>query len=166
MSKYLTIFNTESQWQAAQDTLDYPNVSLIETTGDLKYAVYNGQQLVDAPFGSILIYDVNNNNHFYVETYDSTELPTSDFKPIGVCIYDKASNSENVPVFMIRGYTNSIAPMQYPFIQQIKFSKSVFNDDFKEYVPKDKNKSSREINAYFRDYEIESLNEYVMREYN
>jgi hypothetical protein len=81
MSKYLTIFNTESQWQAAQDSLDYPNVSLIDTTGDLKYAVYPGKEIVNAYFGDILFYDVDGNTLLNLsdEEYNTTDFPTSKF---------------------------------------------------------------------------------------
>ena len=102
MSKYLTIFNTEAQWQAAQETLDYPNVSLIDTTGDLHYSTYNGKEVADAPFGSILMADVATNKLFYIldSEYNLTDYPFADYKPIAVCIYDKASNANNEAVFM------------------------------------------------------------------
>ena len=102
MSKYLTIFNTESQWQAAQDTLDYPNVSLIDTTGDLHYTTYPGKEVADAPFGSILMAEVSTNKLFYIEDsadYNLTDYPAEQFEPIGVCIYDKESHG-HYPVFM------------------------------------------------------------------
>ncbi len=57
MSKYLTIFATESQYQAAKDNLDYPNVSLIDTTGDLHYVTYPGKEIADAAFGDIILAD-------------------------------------------------------------------------------------------------------------
>jgi len=103
MSKYLTIFNTEAQWQAAQDTLDYPNVSLIDTTGDLHYSKYIGQEVANAPFGSILMANVATNKLFYIEDsadYNLTDYPLESYKPIAVCIYDKASNANNETVFM------------------------------------------------------------------
>ena len=103
MSKYLTIFNTEAQWQAAQDTLDYPNVSLIDTTGDLHYTTYPGQDVANAPFGSILMAEVATNKLFYIEdsaNYNLTDYPFADYKPIAVCIYDKESNANNQTVFL------------------------------------------------------------------
>lgn len=102
MSKYLTIFNTEAQWQAAQDTLDYPNVSLIDTTGDLHYSTYTGKEVANAPFGSILMAEVATNKLFYISEseYNLTDYPIADFDPIGICIYDKASNPNNQAVFM------------------------------------------------------------------
>jgi len=103
MSKYFSLFNTETQYQAAQDTLDYPNVSLIDTTGDLHYATYTGQEVANAPFGSILMANVATNKLFYIEDsadYNLTDYPFADYKPIAVCIYDKASNANNEAVFM------------------------------------------------------------------
>ena len=102
MSKYFSLFNTEAQYQAAKDTLDYPNVSLIDTTGDLHYSKYVGQEVADAPFGSILMADVATDKLFYIDNseYNLTDYPFADFKPIAVCIYDKASNANNEAVFM------------------------------------------------------------------
>lgn len=103
MSKHFSIFATESQWQAAQDTLDYPNVTLIDTTGDLHYSTYTGQEVANAPFGSILMAEVATNKLFYIEDsadYNLTDYPFADYKPIAVCIYDKASNANNEAVFM------------------------------------------------------------------
>ena len=103
MSKHFSLFQTEAQWQAAQDTLDYPNVSLIDTTGALHYATYTGKEVADAPFGSILMADVATNKLFYIEDsadYNLTDYPFADYKPIAVCIYDKESNANNEAVFM------------------------------------------------------------------
>lgn len=103
MSKYFSLFQTESQYQTAKYTLDYPNVSLIDTTGDLHYATYPGQEVADAPFGSILMAEVATNKLFYIENssdYNLTDFPIASYKPIGVCIYDKASNANSETVFM------------------------------------------------------------------
>ena len=102
MSKYLTIFSTEGQYQAAKETLDYPNVSLIDTTGDLHYTTYPGKEVADAPFGSILMAEVATNKLFYIEDsayYNLTDYPAEQFEPIGVCIYDKESHG-HYPVFI------------------------------------------------------------------
>lgn len=103
MSRYFSLFQTEAQWEAAQDTLDYPNVSLIDTTGDLHYTTYTGKEVADAPFGSILMTEVATNKLFYIEDsadYNLTDYPLESYKPIAVCIYDKASNANNETVFM------------------------------------------------------------------
>lgn len=109
MSKYFSIFQTEAQYQAAKDTLDYPNVSLIDTTGDLHYATYTGKEVADAPFGSILMAEVATNNLFYIADsadYNLTDYPLESYKPIAVCIYDKASNANNESVFMSLQWMN------------------------------------------------------------
>ncbi len=102
MSKHFSLFQTEAQWQAAQDTLDYPNVSLIDTTGDLHYSKYVGQEVADAPFGSIIMAEVATNKLFYIDNseYNLTDYPFANYKPIAVCIYDKVSNANNEAVFM------------------------------------------------------------------
>jgi len=99
MSKYLSVFQTESQYNAAAESLDYPHVSLIGTTGDLHYATYVGRkEVANAPFGSILMAEVATNELFYIEDsaeYNLTDYPFDDFKPIAFCIFDKASNANN-----------------------------------------------------------------------
>ncbi len=102
MSKHFSIYATESQFIADATNLDYPHVSLIDTTGELKYATYTGKDVADAPFGSILMAEVATNKLFYIESaeYNLTDYPIADYKPIAVCIYDKASNANNEAVFM------------------------------------------------------------------
>ena len=102
MSKHFSIYQTENQFIADATNLDYPHVSLIDTTGELKYATYNGQEVADAPFGSILMAEVATNKLFYIESaeYNLTDYPLADYKPIAVCIYDRASNTNNEAVFM------------------------------------------------------------------
>lgn len=103
MSKHFSIYQTENQFIADATNRDYPHVSLIDTTGELKYATYNGKEVADAPFGSILMAEVATNKLFYIEDsadYNLTEYPIADYKPIAVCIYDKASNANNQTVFM------------------------------------------------------------------
>lgn len=102
MSKYLSVFQTESQYNAAADSLDYPHVSLIDTTGDLKYATYPGKDIANADFGDIIMADVATNKLFNIKDseYNLTDYPLADYKPIAVCIYDKASNANNEAVFM------------------------------------------------------------------
>jgi hypothetical protein len=102
MSKHFSIFQTAAQWDAAKDSLDYPNVSLIDTTGDLHYCTYNGQEVANAPFGSIIMGEVSTDTLFYIDNseYNLTDYPLESYKPIAVCIYDKASNANNQAVFM------------------------------------------------------------------
>lgn len=103
MSKHFSLFRTEAQFTAAAETLEYPHVSLIDTTGDLHYSTYTGQEVANAPLGSILMAEVSTNKLFYIEDsadYNLTDYPFADYKPIAVCIYDKASNANNEAVFM------------------------------------------------------------------
>ena len=154
MSKYLTIFNTEAQWQAAQDTLDYPNVSLIDTTGELHYTTYPGQEVNDAAFGDILICDLSTKKHFYVspDDYSDAEYKNSQFWPIGVCIYDKASNPENRTIFLIRIPSSSSDYKAFIITNgQYKFSQTALTDDDLVYTSKNNNVSSININNYFRN---------------
>lgn len=154
MSKYLTIFNTEAQYQAAKDSLDYPNVSLIDTTGELHYSTYTGQELTDAAFGDILICDLSTKKHFYVspDNYSDAEYKNSQFWPIGVCIYDKASNPENRTIFMLYVPSSGSDYRAFAFSRgQYKFSQTNLTDDDLVYTSKNNNVSSININNYFRN---------------
>lgn len=148
MSKYLTLFNTEAQWQAAQDTLDYPNVSLIDTTGDLHYSKYVGQEVANAPFGSILMAEVATNKLFYIlnSEYNLTDYPLANYKPIAVCIYDKASNANNEAVFM------SVQLMDYKTLGQgnpksIGMKWGFYNIDLSDKVPELFNTGSNHVSS-------------------
>ena len=102
MSKYFSLFQTEAQYQEALTTLDYPNVSLIDSTGDLHYSVFNGKEVLDAPFGSILMAEESTGKMFYIlpSEYTLDEYPLATFKPIAVCIFDKESNANDEAVFL------------------------------------------------------------------
>lgn len=102
MSKHFSIFSTEAQYDAAKDSLDYPHVSLIDTTGDLHYCTYIGQKVIDAPFGSILMGEVSTDELFYIDNseYNLTDYPLESYKPIAVCIYDRVSNANDQAVFL------------------------------------------------------------------
>jgi len=109
MSKYFSLFQTEAQYQAAKDTLDYPNVSLIDTTGDLHYSTYNGIEVSNANFGDLLICDLQSNSllNLSEDSYNTTDYPVNEYTPIGICIFDKKSNVGNECVFM------SLIPCDY-----------------------------------------------------
>lgn len=102
MSKHFSIFQTAAQWDAAKNSLDYPHVSLIDTTGDLHYTKYNGKEVADAPFGSILMGEVSTDKLLYIDNseYNLTDYPLASYKPIAVCIYDKESNANDQAVFL------------------------------------------------------------------
>lgn len=165
MSKHFSLFNTEAQYQAAKDNLNYPNVSLIDTTGDLHYATYKGAELINAAFGDILICELSSGKHFYVspENYTDTDYKNSQYWPIGVCIYDKASNSENNAVFMLNIPYQNPNYMGYMFCSgQYKFAQSSFTDDDLVYTNYNNNVSSININTYFRNKLTETSPELLL----
>lgn len=89
-NKYLTSFNTLADYQAA--SLELPNVSLIKSTGEIKYKnIYAG-----AVLGDILMYDVANQK--LVSTIGgewSTEAyPIADYEPIAINIYPADQTSD------------------------------------------------------------------------
>ena len=113
MSKHFSIFTTESQYQAVKDTLDYPNVSLIETSGDIKYSIFLKKTLYNAPFGSLIVADVNdNNNLFWLEKddYNLTDYPLSDYKPIAICVKTSEEATHKNAVFMSLYPASNISP--------------------------------------------------------
>ena len=89
-NKYLTSFNTLAEYEAA--SLELPNVSLIKSTGEIKYKnIYAG-----AVFGDILMYDVANQK--LVSTIDAewntTIYPIADYEPIAINIYPASQTSD------------------------------------------------------------------------
>lgn len=89
-NKYLTSFNTLADYQAA--SLELPNVSLIKSTGEIKYKnIYAG-----AVLGDILMYDVANQK--LVSTiggeWDTTLYPIADYEPIAINIYPASETSD------------------------------------------------------------------------
>lgn len=109
MSKYFSLFTTESQYQAAKNTLDSPNVSLIETTGNLHYLKFYKKELMDAPLGSIVMASVADGTLFYIDDsdYNSTDYPISDYEPIAVCIYNRENRSDDKAVFLSTRWLNT-----------------------------------------------------------
>lgn len=107
MSKHFSIFQTESQFNAAAATLDFPHVSLIDTTGELKYAVYNGKSIADADYGDIVIASVTDNSMINIKPseYNLTEYPLANYKPIAVCIFPASAHSAGNAVFLSVQYS-------------------------------------------------------------
>lgn len=89
-NKYLTSFNTLAEYEAA--SLELPNVSLIKSTGEIKYKnIYAG-----AVLGDILMYDVANqklvstiNAEWNTDTY-----PIAEYEPIAINIYPAFQTSD------------------------------------------------------------------------
>ena len=89
-NKYLTSFNTLAEYEAA--SLELPNVSLIKSTGEIKYKnIYAG-----AVLGDILMYDVANQK--LVSTiggeWNTTTYPIAEYEPIAINIYPASQTSD------------------------------------------------------------------------
>lgn len=89
-NKYLTSFNTLAEYEEA--SLELPNVSLIKSTGEIKYKnIYAG-----AVLGDILMYDVANQK--LVSTiggeWNTTLYPIADYEPIAINIYPASQTSD------------------------------------------------------------------------
>ena len=86
---------------------------------DMQGCTYNGQEVLtlqvngqtvweqksgidSAAFGDILFYDVQNDCLITRsnDDYDINEMPLTDYEPIGVCVWDKASHAVGKTVFM------------------------------------------------------------------
>lgn len=106
MAKYLTEFNTYAEYSAA--TLNYPNVSLVKSTGKVYYKnVYAGSTL-----GDILMWDnVNNKLVTTIGGNWSTDLfPLAQYEPIAINIYPAAQASDGKNRFMaLKWASNSSA---------------------------------------------------------
>ena len=102
MSRYFSIFKDASAWDASKGNLDYPHVSLMDDTGDLKYAVYTGKSISDASFGDLLMVNLTNNklSTIVYTDYNFNDYPWDTYKPIAICIFDKESNANNEAVFL------------------------------------------------------------------
>lgn len=89
-NKYLTSFNTLAEYEAA--SLELPNVSLIKSTGEIKYKnIYAG-----AVLGDILMYDVAKQK--LVSTiggeWNTTMYPIAEYEPIAINIYPASQTSD------------------------------------------------------------------------
>lgn len=103
MSKYIGLYQSDSQFETASKTVDYPHVSLIDTTGESKfYRKFQGPNVIDASFGDILMAEVATDNLFTIAAseYNLTDYPLESYKPIAVCIFDRESNAYDQAVFM------------------------------------------------------------------
>ena len=100
-SRYFGLFQTEAQYEAGITSMDFPNVSLVEQTGNVHYSVAVGpKELWDADFGDIIIASSDFMTYIKPETYNLNDYPLSSFEPIAVCIYDRASRNDNKAVLM------------------------------------------------------------------
>lgn len=84
MSKYITHFQTEAAYQAALQSLDLPNVSLVDELGEVHYH----RALYGAHAGDICLYDVAEAQKIVVtaENWNLTTYPTASYPIIGVVV--------------------------------------------------------------------------------
>ena len=89
MSKYITHFQTEAEYQTALPTLDLPNVSLVDELGEVHYH----RALYGAHAGDICLYDVAEGQKIVVtaENWNLTTYPTANYPIIGVVVMDETA---------------------------------------------------------------------------
>lgn len=111
-------FNSLEAFNAVSNTLEYPGLFMI---GDTSKSDVDGQsinrtavrgsieKIADAEYGDILLVNESSLKMITVTSaeYNLTDYPFETFKPIAVCIYDKASNDNNLTVFLSAQYVNS-----------------------------------------------------------
>lgn len=89
---YLTSFNTNAEYEAA--TLELPNVSLIKSTGEVKYKnIFAG-----AVAGDVLMWDVANNVFKMTlgGQWDATTYPIASYVPVAVNVIPSSEASDGV----------------------------------------------------------------------
>ena len=89
MSKYITHFQTEAEYQSALPTLDLPNVSLVDELGEVHYH----RELYGAHAGDICLYDVAEAQKIVVtsEDWNLTTYPTASYPIVGVVVADESA---------------------------------------------------------------------------
>ena len=89
MSKYITHFQTEAEYQTALPSLELPNVSLVDELGEVHYH----KALYGAHAGDICLYDVAEGQKIVVtaENWNLTTYPTASYPIIGVVVMDETA---------------------------------------------------------------------------
>jgi hypothetical protein len=89
MSKYITHFQTEAEYQTALPTLDLPNVSLVDELGEVHYH----RALYGAHAGDICLYDVAEGQKIFVtkDNWNLTDYPTASYPIIGIVVFDASA---------------------------------------------------------------------------
>lgn len=89
MSKYITHFQTEAEYQTALPNLDLPNVSLVDELGEVHYH----RALYGAHAGDICLYDVAEGQKIVVtaEDWNLTDYPTASYPIIGIAVFDESA---------------------------------------------------------------------------
>lgn len=164
MSRYISLYNSNADYALDASTMEFPHVSLIEGTGELKYISFKLKNLHDAPFGAIVVEDVANDKLTYIpqEDYNQTDYPTNSFKPFAVCIYDAASRNDNQAVFWV---LPDRFPKQIQNPDNLVNTNSIHNyfkrDDFSDSADQtylSGNHTTIEKNNYFRTYCVVDIN--------
>lgn len=104
-------FGSLQEFNAVSSTLEYPGLFMIgdKSKNDEDGTPINRSAsraayyaLGDAEFGDILMAQISTNKMFTITSasYNLEDYPFADYKPIAVCIFDKASNANNQSVFM------------------------------------------------------------------
>ena len=90
MSKYITHFQTEAEYQAALPSLELPNVSLVDELGEVHYH----RALYGAHAGDICLYDVAEAQKIVVtaENWNLTTYPTASYPIVGIVIANESTN--------------------------------------------------------------------------
>lgn len=89
MSKYITHFQTEAEYQTALPALELPNVSLVDELGEVHYH----RVLYGAHAGDICLYDVAEGQKIVVtaENWNLSSYPTASYPIIGVVVMDESA---------------------------------------------------------------------------
>lgn len=113
MSKHFGKFITEAQYTAGLSSLDFPNVSLVEQTGNVHYSVcFYPKTLFSANFGDVLLYDISGQDFLVIDPYDynTTDFPTSSYEPIAICIFEENTYAPGKILYMSLKWMNRISP--------------------------------------------------------
>ena len=89
MSKYITHFQTEAEYQSALPSLELPNVSLVDELGEVHYH----RALYGTHTGDICLYDVAEGQKIVVtaENWNLNTYPTASYPIIGVVVMDETA---------------------------------------------------------------------------
>lgn len=158
MSRYLSCFKQPGDYALDASTLEYPHVSLIEETGEIKYISFKLQELHDAPYLSKVLYNTNSEKVIWVrnDEYNTTDYPTDVYISFAKCIYDAASRDDNTAVFMLNSQLYArLLNSEYWTSEIVRYTK-----DGNTYTS---TYSTQEINHYFWDLFDDSTTTFDLR---
>lgn len=119
MSKYIKLFDTEEEYNSALPNLDLPNVSLIDSTGEVKF---NNIKYGAEP-GDIVLYDKVKSKFVIIkpDDYNTSTYPTSTYGVVGVAVFE---NLDGLRVVGANELDCSTDPYNY---KQFKWQNTIFN---------------------------------------